>query len=102
MKMMRIEDTILKNLIFNDEYTRKSLPYLKKEYFSDHNDQFLFDEIETYVNKFNVLPTKEALIIEVGNNAKLSEDQFDDVSKKVAQKIKDVGKQLVAIQMIVA
>ena len=83
--MMRIEDTILKNLIFNDEYTRKSLPYLKKEYFSDHNDQFLFDEIETYVNKFNVLPTKEALIIEVGNNVKLSEDQFDDVSKKVTE-----------------
>ena len=72
--MMRIEDTILKNLIFNDEYTRKSLPYLKTEYFSDHNDQFLFEEIENYVNKFNVLPTKEALIIEVGNNAKLSEN----------------------------
>ena len=83
--MMRIEDTILKNLIFNDEYTRKSLPYLKTEYFSDHNDQFLFEEIENYVNKFNVLPTKEALIIEVGNNAKLSEDQFDGVSKKVTE-----------------
>ena len=85
MKMMRIEDTILKNLIFNDEYTRKSLPYLKTEYFSDHNDRFLFEEIENYVNKFNVLPTKEALIIEVGNNAKLSEDQFDGVSKKVTE-----------------
>ena len=75
----------MKNLIFNDEYTRKSLPYLKTEYFSDHNDQFLFEEIENYVNKFNVLPTKEALIIEVGNNAKLSEDQFDGVSKKVTE-----------------
>ena len=81
--MTRIEDTILKNLIFNDEYTRKSLPYLKKEYFTDHNDKFLFEEIENYVNNFNVLPTKEALIIEVGNNSKLTEDQFTDVSKKV-------------------
>ena len=83
--MTRIEDTILKNLIFNDEYTRKSLPYLKKEYFTDHNDQFLFEEIENYVNGFNVLPTKEALIIEIGNNSKLSEEQFSDVSNKVSE-----------------
>lgn len=85
MEMMRIEDTILKNLIFNDEYTRKSLPYIKTEYFSDHDDRFLFEEIENYVNKFNVLPTKEALIIEVGNNTKLSEDQFNNVSTKVTE-----------------
>ncbi len=85
MKTMRIEDTILKNLIFNDEYTRKSLPYIKTEYFSDHDDRFLFEEIENYVNKFNVLPTKEALIIEVGNNTKLSEDQFNNVSTKVTE-----------------
>jgi hypothetical protein len=75
----------LKNLIFNDEYTRKSLPYIKTEYFSDHDDRFLFEEIENYVNKFNVLPTKEALIIEVGNNTKLSEDQFNNVSTKVTE-----------------
>ena len=85
MKTIRIEDTILKNLIFNDEYTRKSLPYIKTEYFSDHDDRFLFEEIENYVNKFNVLPTKEALIIEVGNNTKLSEDQFNNVSTKVTE-----------------
>ena len=81
--MNRIEDTILKNLIFSDEFTRKSLPYLKKEYFSDRNDQFLFEEIQKYVNSFNVLPTREALIIEIGNNSSLSEDQFKDISDKV-------------------
>ena len=81
--MNRIEDTILKNLIFSDEFTRKSLPYLKKEYFSDRNDQCLFEEIQKYVNSFNVLPTREALIIEIGNNSSLSEDQFKDISDKV-------------------
>jgi len=85
MEMMRIEDTILKNLIFNDEYTRKSLPYIKTEYFSEHNDRYLFNEIEKYVNAFNVLPTQEALIIEIGNNTSISEQQFDIVSKKVAE-----------------
>tara|TARA_Y100000004_G_scaffold40379_1_gene43694 strand:- start:4357 stop:5778 length:1422 start_codon:yes stop_codon:yes gene_type:complete len=73
----------LKNLIFSDEFTRKSLPYLKKEYFSDRNDQCLFEEIQKYVNSFNVLPTREALIIEIGNNSSLSEDQFKDISDKV-------------------
>ena len=85
MEMMRIEDTILKNLIFNDEYTRKALPYIKTEYFSEHNDRYLFNEIEKYVNAFNVLPTQEALIIEIGNNTSISEQQFDIVSKKVAE-----------------
>jgi len=75
----------LKNLIFNDEYTRKALPYIKTEYFSEHNDRYLFNEIEKYVNAFNVLPTQEALIIEIGNNTSISEQQFDIVSKKVAE-----------------
>ena len=81
--MNRTEDTILRNLIFSDEFTRKSLPYLKKEYFSDNNDQFLFTEIQNYVNTYNVLPTKEALIIEIGNNSNLNEDQFNQISEKV-------------------
>ena len=83
MTTTRIEDTILRNLLFSDEFTRKSLPYLKKEYFSEHNDQFLFEEIQNYVNSYNTLPTKEALIIEVGNNARLTEDQFKNVSSKI-------------------
>ena len=79
---MRIEDTILRNLLFSDEFTRKSLPYLKKDYFSDHTDQFLFEEIQKYVNNYNVLPTKEAIIIEVGNNTRITEDEFSTVSNK--------------------
>ena len=50
---MRIEDTILRNLLFSDEFTRKSLPYLKKDYFSDHTDQFLFEEIQNKLAYFN-------------------------------------------------
>ena len=82
---MRIEDTILRNLLFSDEFTRKSLPYLKKDYFSDHTDQFLFEEIQKYVNNYNVLPTKEAIIIEVGNNTRITEDEFSTVSNKVTE-----------------
>ena len=49
--MERIETTALKNLIHNEEYTRKVLPFLKEEYFSDRHEQLLFKEIEKFVSK---------------------------------------------------
>ena len=55
--MERIEATALKNLIHNEEYTRKVLPFLKPEYFSDRHEQILFNEIEKFVSKYNNLHT---------------------------------------------
>ena len=67
--MERIERTALSNLIHNEEYTRKVLPFIKEEYFSDRTERLLFTEIYKFVNKYNSLPTKEALSIEI-NSAK--------------------------------
>ena len=52
----RIEDTILTNLIFNEEYTRKVLPFLKDEYFGTRSDKIIFACIEDFVNKYNKTP----------------------------------------------
>jgi len=82
---VRLEDTILKNLIYFEEYTRKSIPYIKPEYFSEHTDKILFDHIKEFLSKFNSLPTKEALMIEVSENANLTEDGFQDISKKISE-----------------
>ena len=60
----RLEDTILTNLIFNEEYTRKVLPFLKDEYFATRSDKIIFSQIYDFVNKYNNLPTKETLTIE--------------------------------------
>ena len=62
--MERIERTVLSNLIHNEEYTRKVLPFIKEEYFSDRLEKILFTEIYKFVNKYNALPSKEALSIE--------------------------------------
>ena len=78
--MERIETTALKNLIHNEEYTRKVLPFLKEEYFSDRHEQILFKEIEKFVSKYNNLPTKESLSIEINSNKTVNEDEYKKIT----------------------
>ena len=72
---MRFEQVILKSLIFNEEYTRKVLPFLKEEYFGDRIEKLVFNEIDTYISKYNTTPTYESLVIEI-NNKNISEDEY--------------------------
>ena len=62
--MEKVETTILKNLIFSDEYSRKVLPFIEKEYFESYHEKVIFDEIAKFIIEYNNLPTKEVLIIE--------------------------------------
>ena len=73
---MAIETTILSNLVFNEEYGRKVIPFLKDEYFSDQKDRTIFKLITEYVNKYNAFPSKEALAIDLSNKDAISEDTF--------------------------
>ncbi len=75
----RIETIILRNLLHNEEYTRKVLPFLDKEYFVEHADKLLYGQIDTFVNKYNNLPTKEALVIELDSTS-LRNEEFDEVT----------------------
>ena len=61
--MNRVELTILKNLVHDDEYMRKVLPFLKEEYFTDSTDKVVFDLIQGFISKYNTIPTIEALEI---------------------------------------
>jgi len=62
----KIQTTILRNLINNDEFTRKVIPFIRKEYFeSDH--RLIFDQVISFVDKYNKLPTPEALEIELSS-----------------------------------
>ena len=78
--MERIERTILSNLIHNEEYTRRVLPFVKEEYFSDRLEKVLFSEIYKFVNKYNNLPTKESLSIEINSNKNINEDEYKKVT----------------------
>jgi len=78
--MERIERTALKNLIHNEEYCRKVLPFIKEEYFTDRLEKLLFAEIYKFVNKYNNLPTKESLSIEINGNRSVNEDEYKKIT----------------------
>ena len=74
--MSRIEETIFRNLLYNEEYIKKVLPFLDKEYFQDFNEKELFGIIDEYAEKYSTLPTKEILEINLSESDTLTEDRF--------------------------
>ena len=80
---MRVEQVILKQLINNEEYTRKVIPFLFKDYFADTNEQIVFEKIKEFINNYNKIPTKEALVVELDNDKTLNDDQFQQCGKIV-------------------
>jgi len=83
---MNLEQKILKHLLLDEEYTRKTLPFIKGEYFQDSSEKLLFDEIQSYMNKYNTMPTKEALTIEIDKRVNLTDDQH----KKTIALVKEI------------
>lgn len=77
--MKSIETTILRNLIHNEGYLRRVLPFLKEEYFSSSNEKVIFNFIDEFAKKYNKHPTIEALEITLQNSS-LAEGQFAEVS----------------------
>ncbi len=75
-----IEQTILSNLTLNDEYTRKVIPYLKPDYFQDHTERSVFQLITKYFEKYNRVPDKAALLVELSNADGLSEEQHSSAT----------------------
>jgi replicative DNA helicase len=74
--MKKIETIILENLLYNEEYVRKVLPFIKAEYFSDPHEKTVFLMVSEFVGKYSALPTKEAVAILVSENKHLTEEQF--------------------------
>tara|TARA_B100000925_G_scaffold259382_1_gene214893 strand:- start:130 stop:1515 length:1386 start_codon:yes stop_codon:yes gene_type:complete len=79
----RIETTILSNLFYREEYTRKVLPFLKAEYFSQRTEQILFDEVVKFVEEYNNIPTKEAILIELSNRKDVNEEEHTQLKDYV-------------------
>lgn len=78
-----IEKTILSHLIFNEAYARKSLPFLKDEYFQNLSDKVVYNLINEYVQKYNNTPTKEVLFLELNNRDGLSENVFKESKRTI-------------------
>ena len=81
--MNKVENLILKNLLLDEVYVRKALPFIKGEYFADLLEKNLFDIISKYFSQYNALPTKEALEIEVGQLDSISDEQHQNIVKLI-------------------
>ena len=83
-----IEQTILTNLVYNEDYARKVLPFLKVDYFSDKTERVVFEEIQKFAEKYNALPNKTSLQVELESRKDLNEDDY----KRVLSVIKELKK----------
>lgn len=71
---MNIEKVILQNLVKNDEFSRKVVPFLKPEYFHDRSEQLVFGTIHDFILEYNMLPSKEALLISFDKRKNITQD----------------------------
>jgi len=74
-----IERTALTQLVTNEQYARKVLPFMKCDYFSDRIERTVFEEIQKFVEKYNKVPTQTSLEIEVHSRKDLNEEDFKNV-----------------------
>ena len=80
MATERIETTILRNLLFTEEYYRKVVPFLKADYFTEYPERIIFEEISEFANKYDKVPTQEVLSINLQNRSDLTEDSFQEAT----------------------
>jgi len=83
VQQSRIEKTIINSLFFKEEYTRKVLPFIKEEYFGNRVEQLLFGEVFKFVEKYNNLPTKDAILIELNSRRDINEEELQHIKDYV-------------------
>jgi replicative DNA helicase len=87
--MERLEHTILRNLVYNEDYSRKVIPFIQPEYFEQRSERVVFEEIVQFIVKYNSAITKEALGIEIENRTDLTETDVKDI-REVCETLNDL------------
>ena len=83
--MQTIERTTLSELVGNEQYARKVLPFIRGEYFADRTERIVFEEIQKFVDKYNDLPNQNALEVELDSRGDLNEDDYKRVLSVVKE-----------------
>lgn len=78
-----IEQVILANLVYNETYARKALPFIKGEYFQSKLDRTLYEMIHSFVERYNKVPTKQALTIEADSVSSLSDEECGKLKQQI-------------------
>jgi len=83
--MEKVETTILRNLLFNNDYCRKVLPFIKLEYFENFHEKVVFEEICKFILSYDNLATKEVLLIETENRTDINEDTYKTICDYISK-----------------
>lgn len=83
MMSTNIQKVILQNLIFNEGYSRRVLPFIKEEYYSENNERRVFRKINEFVLLYNKLPNTDALMISLQNDKDLSQTEYEKCQELV-------------------
>jgi replicative DNA helicase len=83
--MEKVETTILRNLLFNNDYCRKVLPFIKNEYFENLHEKVVFEEICKFIVAYEQLATKEVLLIETEKRTDITEDTYKTICDYVSK-----------------
>ena len=86
--MERIETTILRNLVYNEEYSRKVIPFIEPTYFENRSEKVIFEEITQFIVNYGSAITTEALNIEVENRTDLNESEIKE-TRDICQSFTD-------------
>ena len=89
---MSIERIILSNLVFDEEYARKVVPFLKSEYFSNVPEKIIYELINSFFLKYNSCPTIEALAIDL-SKASIDEYQFAECKEIISSLVQEEVKE---------
>ena len=81
--MDRMEKVILRNLVYNEEYLRKVLPFIEPDYFNDRNERIVFQHITKYAAEYNNLITKEVLQIEIEDRRDITQDEVKNIYETI-------------------
>ena len=82
--MDKVEILILRNLLYNEEYLRKVVPFIKADYFEDPQQKIVFEEVLNFVSEYNQPATKEVLCIEVENRQDINDTTFQEITKLIS------------------
>jgi len=81
--MEKVEFLILRNLLYNEEYVRKVIPFIKEEYFEDFNQKVIFEEILKFVEEYNEPATREVLCIETEKRNDINDTSFKEIAQLI-------------------
>ena len=82
--METVEFLVLRNLLHNEEYVRKVIPFIKGDYFEDRNQRIVFEEIVRFVEDYNKPATKEVLCIETEKRQDITDDSFKEITTLIS------------------